>query len=524
MTTDTATANAPGQLPWPKDSLLGRMNAWAASLEPFDVSTANYHVAKQATCDAPQVSIVTRTQGKRSWGVTDVLACLSNQTCPDFELVLVAHNAAQADFDALIAQVEAAETALDLGGRITIVKLDGGGRSHPLNVGFACARGNLVSIIDDDDLMLDTFVQTMVEGAEQHPASMLYAHVYTQTWELRPEESAKGESAMRPFPVSDLSTQYCHAPNTVEQFTENHAPIQGWAFPRYVFSQVGIQFDESLEVLEDWNFIMRASNVCGYAVVPQPVAIYRFWYNEQSSHTLHDEDFWRNAKQNLQEALNAAPVLLPEGSAFALSEAGRALHLKHEGIQPEQTLEWPDLWLFFDTGDGFNGKQSMHPEPGNALAGGTYTFTFSDMESHGAISKVRLDPAEHGGISVSNLALTAYLADGGTQTFAGANALHNGTTIANGTVVFLKDDPQFIFTLSAPSAITRIVVTFEAHLVLSNDEVDAAIDVLAERKFADHVGAERRALDAALARANKANRVAWRVANHAIGWEPGSIE
>ena len=53
-------------------------------------------VERAPDAEAPFVSIVLRTQGRRPETLTDVLCCLAAQTCLDFEVVLVVHDSTRA--------------------------------------------------------------------------------------------------------------------------------------------------------------------------------------------------------------------------------------------------------------------------------------------------------------------------------------------------------------------------------------------------------------------------------------------
>ena len=42
-------------------------------------------------------------------------------------------------------------------------------------------------------------------------------------------------------------------------FRQNHSPICSFAIPRTIYRDLGLRFDESLVVIEDWHFFMRAA-------------------------------------------------------------------------------------------------------------------------------------------------------------------------------------------------------------------------------------------------------------------------
>jgi hypothetical protein len=100
----------------------------------------------------------------------------------------------------------------------------------------------------------------------------------------------------------------------------NHSPFMSWAFPRGLFSQLGLTFDEALDVCEDWDMILRSSLLVGVEDVPALTSIYRRWEGAATSYTVHSTDIWRASEKRVIDRLDDSAIILPQGSVSEIRE------------------------------------------------------------------------------------------------------------------------------------------------------------------------------------------------------------
>jgi len=257
---------------------------------------------------APLLSIVMRTQLLRPEALRDALLCLAGQSDLRFELLLVVHDA---DFTG------AAEILSDqperLRSRTRILSARDGTRSRPLNVGIAAARGSHVSFLDDDDLVFGHWVASLLDGAERFPRRLVRSAAAVQSI-----GSKEWPGAIEGHEVeSRLTVPYPTRFDLADHLRVNMTPFMVLAFPRRFFDVLG-GADESLDVCEDWDLVLRAASVLGVGDVPQVTAVYRRWTTGLDSYTVHEAEIWRRDMMRVRAKLDRLPLLMPPGSVQEL--------------------------------------------------------------------------------------------------------------------------------------------------------------------------------------------------------------
>jgi len=263
-------------------------------------------------CNAPFLSVITRTQGKRINTLRDVLLCLSAQTDQDFEVCVIGHkltHQAQLDVERVIE-----DTHEEMRKRIRLIRVEDGNRTRPLNVGFENARGHYVAILDDDDIILGHWVESFKALAAKNPGRVLRAANVTQTWE--PVTTSQSTPSLRA--ASSMNACYPDTFDFLQHLIENASPPVSLAFPRAAFSSFGVQFDETLTTTEDWDFLMRTAIICGVASLTEITSIYRKWLGAESSFSIHSQEEWRTNHLAIWRKLDGSPILLESGTATRL--------------------------------------------------------------------------------------------------------------------------------------------------------------------------------------------------------------
>ena len=150
------------------------------------------------------------------------------------------------------------------------------GRSAAANLGLSSARGELVMFLDDDDLIAETHVAGLVSHLTARPKAIAaYSGVRV--------ESAQG----------DLVRNYNVPWSRIRLKGINYLPIHGVLFRLAVVQENDLRFDESLPVLEDWDFWRRLADLGDFVHRDAVTAIYRQSLGESQLGDPQHPNHWR---------------------------------------------------------------------------------------------------------------------------------------------------------------------------------------------------------------------------------------
>ncbi|WP_376099791.1 methyltransferase domain-containing protein [Roseomonas sp. CCTCC AB2023176] len=259
----------------------------------------------------PFLSVVVRTQGKREHTLTEVLVAMAGQTDTSFEVIVVGHKLGlerQLRVERIIA-----DSPTWLREKCRLLLVDSGERARPLNEGFAAAEGQYIAIMDDDDLPFAHWVETFSSLAERHPGRLLRASCVRQTVQTVEVGGIPGLRAVGP-----MENLYPGEFDFLAHLRMNQTPNHCLAFPRGVFHDLGMRFDESLTTTEDWDYILRVAAVAGTASSSEITSVYRWWTEDESSRTVHPQQEWRRNYQRVLDKIDSMPILFPAGTTERL--------------------------------------------------------------------------------------------------------------------------------------------------------------------------------------------------------------
>ncbi|WP_185995383.1 glycosyltransferase family 2 protein [Nocardioides campestrisoli] len=251
----------------------------------------------------PFLSIVTRTQGLRPHTLEDVLTCLAAQTDRDFELLLMCHRAAPEAVAATRGVI--AEFPAWLRERVRVLEVSRPGRSAPLNDGFQAARGRYLVMLDDDDTVLEHWVETF-HRAESEAEGMLLRSVAL----LQPVRTDPSTDEFLPRAVAPARREWPLRYEMIDHLRANYSPCMTIAFPRGIFHSLSLRFDETLNTTEDWDLIVRSAGVVGVHSVPEITTVYR-WWGAGSSRDEHDKAEWDEAMHRVLDKFDQVEMLMP---------------------------------------------------------------------------------------------------------------------------------------------------------------------------------------------------------------------
>ena len=276
----------------------------------------SYNALEETTGDRPVIdkkyfanqtfaSILVRTTGSRIGTLHDTLLSLAAQTDQDFEVLLLCHNVPSNTFDMICELVNSFPESFS--SRVNIVQVSGGGRSRPLNVGTKLAKGKYTIILDDDDLAFGCWMEEFHKLADHWPGQVLRLGVAVQHLEDQP---GPGE-----YPsYHTISRPYCPYPKKFDLLShlhENRTPPCALAYPTSLFQYLGIKFGEDLPVLEDWDVLVRATQLCGVANTTKVCALYRHWKSGDQSTSVHPPAQWMDTRKKILSTIESLPILLP---------------------------------------------------------------------------------------------------------------------------------------------------------------------------------------------------------------------
>lgn len=206
-----------------------------------------------------KVSVLVRTCG-RPEVLRETLQSLRRQTYPNIEIVIVEDGEEKSK-----AMIERDFPDLNIVYHATQEKK---GRCVAGNLALQLATGDYFNFLDDDDLFYADHVETLVSELEMHPEnSVAYSlafdtpiHVFSQS-PYRYEIKAYNCTVNEEF-------------NRLKLLHHNLFPIQAVMFKREVFEELG-GFDESLDVLEDWDLWVRYASKYAFRFVKKTTSIYR---------------------------------------------------------------------------------------------------------------------------------------------------------------------------------------------------------------------------------------------------------
>ncbi|MCP5195627.1 MAG: glycosyltransferase [Gammaproteobacteria bacterium] len=211
---------------------------------------------------SPLVSIIIRSMGRPT--LRQAMDSVAGQHYPCLELVVV--NAKGKDHPPLS----------DHYGHVPLRFCDDGQplrRSHAANQGMAQAQGHYLLFLDDDDWLLPEHISALVAALQRQPhLRVVYAGVECV------REEADGHR--------HVVLVYNQPFDAIRLLYENYIPIHAVLFERQLFVE-GCQFDDALDVYEDWDFWLQLRAFGPFCHVDQVSAVYRLNTAENLGGTAH---------------------------------------------------------------------------------------------------------------------------------------------------------------------------------------------------------------------------------------------
>ncbi len=309
-----------------------RVPSWSPSDRHPPMLAPEGATARGPATDQSFLSVLTRTRGTSPSLLAETLTCLAAQTLEDLEVVVLVHGDDPGALQSSQAVVSSFEEGFSA--RVRIEEVPGASPSAALNAGLELARGRYLAFLDEGDLVTGDWAQRFAEGAEGAPGKLVRSicdvrHVRRPA----PEEEAMGAVPVTlTKPLAESGERF----DAISHLALNTTPLSSVALPRSLVTELHFRFDEQLAAGEDWDFLLRAALVVGVEDTGHVTAIHQRWAADGTATSVPSEA-WEAAQAKMLSRLDAAPLLLPPGSATALAFlAGDAsLVRKHEAQRAE---------------------------------------------------------------------------------------------------------------------------------------------------------------------------------------------
>lgn len=269
---------------------------------------------QQATpASAPEISVIVRTKN-RPETLELAMTSLANQSFKDFEVVLV--NDGGDDLSDILEQFKHYFPIQ------YIFHEKPAGRTPSLNDGVRAATGRYISYLDDDDIVYPLHLETLWSAITANGSDTQF--VYSGcNFVLVSQYGRDGYTIARmPLPF----WKYDHD----QLLIRNYVPIHCWLHTADCWNTIG-PFDEQLDSLEDWDFLIRASARFGLLSVPRVTCEYRY-YRTGTNAIVRQRNI---ALQSLITIYQRYPVIDPEVALEREFERNASIEL----TQTVETLE-----------------------------------------------------------------------------------------------------------------------------------------------------------------------------------------
>ena len=209
-----------------------------------------------------QVSVLMRTQNREA-KLKKALASLGNQTFKNFEVVLV--NDGGEDISSLVDQYRL------LFPINYIFNVSSEGRTAAINTAIQNATGEWLAFLDDDDIYYPWHLEVLLNFAVKRQAKFVYSNYNKVLF-----------GDMNRVDPDKLVTPTPWAYNKQDLLIQNHIPIHTWFVSRSLALSAG-RLDETLDRLEDYEYVLRLNKMCEFQHLNQVTCEYRYYLDSSNS-------------------------------------------------------------------------------------------------------------------------------------------------------------------------------------------------------------------------------------------------
>lgn len=226
------------------------------------IATASRQFLAFHNVENRQISVILRTKD-RSLLLRRALASLANQTFRDFEVVII--NDGGEDVSNVVREFQPQFHIKYIYNEVSQ------GRTAAINIGQKESKGGWLSILDDDDILYPWHLESLFLASRDGSKKFVYSD-YNRALFL--DEKRNTPDIL----VGSSTWEYSRE----DLLVKNNIPIHTWLYAHDCAEQVG-QWDESLDRMEDYDFLLRLSAYYPLHHVRKVTCEYRYYVNSSNS-------------------------------------------------------------------------------------------------------------------------------------------------------------------------------------------------------------------------------------------------
>lgn len=212
-----------------------------------------------------QVSIIIPSYNHARY-IGDAIQSVLKQKYRDFEIIVVDDGSTD----------RTRQVVEQFGDAVRYIWQENRGLSAARNTGIRAARGELIGLLDADDIYLDQYLSTLVPVLQSNPDA---SAVYCGFQFVDEKKQLLPQVGKRVVPPEQFYSSLIEG---------NFIIAQCMLVRRSTYEQVG-QFDENLRACEDWDMWLRIAREHQVLGVPQVLTWYRLLPGSMSSDPQHME-------------------------------------------------------------------------------------------------------------------------------------------------------------------------------------------------------------------------------------------
>jgi glycosyltransferase involved in cell wall biosynthesis len=210
-----------------------------------------------------RVTVIMRTRNRPMF-LRRAVASVKAQTWTDWQIVVVNDGGDAAEVDTVVAEAGVAAEALQVIHHAVPV-----GRAAACNAAIRVSESEFLTVLDDDDTWHPEFLRQCMAVLGQLPADAVQRGVATRTLLINESWVDGGCREKKRVPFNpDLVTV-----SLADLAVENYYTTNAFLYRRNVLPETGF-YDETLPVLEDWEFNVRFAAKFSILVIPEYLAFY----------------------------------------------------------------------------------------------------------------------------------------------------------------------------------------------------------------------------------------------------------
>lgn len=222
-------------------------------------------LASSSDMASPLVTVIVRTRDRPAL-LGEALASLRAQTLRDFETVVVADGGARPADETL-------GSSPGVAGLELIHRPPPHGRARALNAGLEAARGRFIAYLDDDDLYRPEHLETL---ATFLAGSDSYRVAYTDVEQVEQRLGADGR-----YHEGRRLVVYGQPFEPHRLLSSNYISLIG-----LMHAATDLRYDESFDILEDWDFMIRLAERGRFHRIGKITATYRLRDDQSNATTV----------------------------------------------------------------------------------------------------------------------------------------------------------------------------------------------------------------------------------------------